>query len=151
MAEYEGNGDFSYSGDGGSSNFKRDFKGDTAGGSVKSDDENEESVQVSEKVNEYVRELLAEKMAIDHKYPHAEKLLDAGKSHIVHSHTICSSSLCRIERPILVMYYTPQKHHFVCKQSARRLSEDDCLSGRGLGAVHWVMFQSVFDGLCWSR
>lgn len=78
MAEYEGNGDFSYTADG-SSDFKRDFKQRDGGTSVKSDDENEEGTQVPEKVNEYVRELMAEKMGIDHKYPQAEKLIDAGK------------------------------------------------------------------------
>lgn len=77
MAEYEGNGDFSYTADG-SSDFKRDFKQRDGGTSVKSDDENEEGTQVPEKVNEYVRELMAEKMSIDHKYPQAEKLIDAG-------------------------------------------------------------------------
>lgn len=75
MAEYEGNGDFNYSGDG-SSDFKR--RDNNASTSVKSDDEAEENVQLPEKVNEYIRELLNEKMNMDHKYPHAEKLLDAG-------------------------------------------------------------------------
>lgn len=75
MAEYEGNGDFNYSGDG-SSDFKR--RDNNAATSVKSDDEAEENVQLPEKVNEYIRELLNEKMSMDHKYPHAEKLLDAG-------------------------------------------------------------------------
>lgn len=75
MAEYEGNGDFNYSGDG-SSDFKR--RDNNAATSVKSDDETEENVQLPEKVNEYIRELLNEKMNLDHKYPHAEKLLDAG-------------------------------------------------------------------------
>lgn len=75
MAEYEGNGDFSYSGDG-SSDFKR--RDNNATTSVKSDDEAEENVQLPEKVNEYIRELLNEKMSMDHKYPHAEKLLEAG-------------------------------------------------------------------------
>lgn len=78
MAEYEGNGDFNYSADG-SSDFKRDFKQrDGATTSVKSDDEAEEGVQLPEKVNEYIRELLNEKISIDHKYQHAEKLLDSG-------------------------------------------------------------------------
>lgn len=75
MAEYEGNGDFNYSGDG-SSDFKR--RDNNAATSVKSDDETEENVQLPEKVNEYIRELLNEKLSMDHKYPHAEKLLDAG-------------------------------------------------------------------------
>lgn len=75
MAEYEGNGDFNYSGDG-SSDFKR--RDNNATTSVKSDDETEENVQLPEKVNEYIRELLNEKMNMDHKNPHAEKLLDAG-------------------------------------------------------------------------
>lgn len=75
MAEYEGNGDFNYSGDG-SSDFKR--RDNNATTSVKSDDETEENVQLPEKVNEYIRELLNEKMSMDHKYPHAEKLLEAG-------------------------------------------------------------------------
>lgn len=75
MAEYEGNGDFNYSGDG-SSDFKR--RDNNATTSNKSDDETEENVQLPEKVNEYIRELLNEKMNLDHKYPHAEKLLDAG-------------------------------------------------------------------------
>lgn len=75
MAEYEGNGDFSYSGDG-SSDFKRRDNNVTT--PVKSDDETEENVQLPEKVNEYIRELLNEKMNMDHKYPHAEKLLEAG-------------------------------------------------------------------------
>lgn len=75
MAEYEGNGDFNYGGDG-SSDFKR--RDNNATTSVKSDDETEENVQLPEKVNEYIRELLNEKMSMDHKYPHAEKLLDAG-------------------------------------------------------------------------
>ncbi|XP_055312990.1 KH domain-containing, RNA-binding, signal transduction-associated protein 2-like isoform X1 [Sitodiplosis mosellana] len=74
MAEYEGNGDFNYSGDG-SSDFKR--RDNNATTSVKSDDEAEENVQLPEKVNEYIRELLNEKMSMDHKYPHAEKLLEA--------------------------------------------------------------------------
>lgn len=78
MAEYEGNGDFSYSGDG-SSDFKRDYKRDGGASSPKSDEENEEGLPVSEKVNDYIRDLLAEKVSIDHKYPHAEKLLDQGK------------------------------------------------------------------------
>lgn len=76
MAEYEGNGEFNYSGDG-SSDFKR--RDNNATTSVKSDDETEENVQLPEKVNEYIRELLNEKMNLDHKYPHAEKLLDAGE------------------------------------------------------------------------
>lgn len=74
MAEYEGNGDFNYSGDG-SSDFKRR---DNATTSVKSDDEAEENTQLPEKVNEYVRELLNEKVNMDNKYPHADKLLDGG-------------------------------------------------------------------------
>lgn len=73
MADYDGNGDFNYNTDG--SDFKRARDG---GNSVKSDDENEESAPIPEKVNEYIRELLAEKSNIDHKYPNAEKLLDAG-------------------------------------------------------------------------
>lgn len=73
MADYEGNGDFNYNTDG--SDFKRARDGGT---SVKSDDENEESAPVPEKVNEYIRELLSEKANIDHKYPNAEKLIDAG-------------------------------------------------------------------------
>lgn len=74
MAEYDGNGDFTYSGDG-SSDFKRR---DNAATSVKSDDEAEENTQLPEKVNEYVRELLNEKVNLDNKYPNADKLLDAG-------------------------------------------------------------------------
>lgn len=83
MAEYEGNGDFNYNADG-SSDFKRDFKRD-GGASVKSDDENEEGAQVPEKVNEYIRELMAEKQNIDHKYPQAEKLIDAGELIVIPS------------------------------------------------------------------
>lgn len=75
MAEYEGNGDFNYNGDG-SSDFKR--RDNNASTSNKSDDEGEENIQLPEKVNEYIRELLNEKLSMDHKYPHAEKLLDAG-------------------------------------------------------------------------
>lgn len=74
MAEYEGNGEFNYSADG-SSDFKRR---DNTATSNKSDDETEENVQLPEKVSEYIRELLNEKLSMDHKYPHAEKLLDAG-------------------------------------------------------------------------
>lgn len=78
MAEYESNGEFSYSGDG-SSDFKRDYKRDGAANSPKSDDDNDEGLPVSEKVNDYIRDLLSEKVGIDHKYPNAEKLLDQGK------------------------------------------------------------------------
>lgn len=76
MAEYEGNGDFNYSGDGSSDFKRRDNNASTSG---KSEDEAEENIQLSEKVNEYIRELLNEKMSMDHKYPHAEKLLEAGE------------------------------------------------------------------------
>lgn len=75
MAEYEGNGEFNYSADG-SSDFKRR---DNTTTSNKSDDDAEENVQLPEKVNEYIRELLNEKINLDHKYPHAEKILDAGQ------------------------------------------------------------------------
>lgn len=78
MGDYEGNGDFSYSGDG-SSDFKRDYKRDGGACSPKSDDDNDEGLQLSEKVNEYIRDLLSEKVNIDHKYPHADKLLEQGK------------------------------------------------------------------------
>ncbi|XP_037031949.1 KH domain-containing, RNA-binding, signal transduction-associated protein 3-like isoform X4 [Bradysia coprophila] len=70
MAEqYDTNGDFNY-GDG-SSDFKRREKNAT---SEKSDDE--EDHPIAEKVSEYLRELLSEKVSIDHKYPHAERLLE---------------------------------------------------------------------------
>lgn len=69
---YEGNGEFNYAD--GSSDFKR-----KNASSVKSDvDDEENDAPVSEKVNEYLRELLAEKVAIDHKYTHAERLIDQG-------------------------------------------------------------------------
>lgn len=70
MADYEANGDFNYNNE--SSDFKRNA-------SNKSDDENEETSQMPEKVNEYIRELMAEKQNIEHKFPQAEKLLDAGE------------------------------------------------------------------------
>lgn len=71
MAEqYDTNGDFNYAD--GSSDFKR--KNAT---SEKSDDE--EDHPIAEKVSEYLRELLSEKVSIDHKYPHAERLLEQGK------------------------------------------------------------------------
>lgn len=72
MAEtYDGNGDAQFSET--SSDFKRKNTG-----SVKSDDEDDHDTPVSEKVSEYLRELLTEKVAIDHKYPNAERLLDSG-------------------------------------------------------------------------
>lgn len=72
MAEaYEGNGDdFGYTE---SSDFKR--QNDI---SDKSDNDDENDVPVSEKVEIYLRELLGEKVSIDHKYPHAERLIDQG-------------------------------------------------------------------------
>ncbi|KAG4070443.1 hypothetical protein HA402_005675 [Bradysia odoriphaga] len=73
MAEqYDTNGDFNYA-DGSSSDFKRREKNAT---SEKSDDE--EDHPIAEKVSEYLRELLSEKVSIDHKYPHAERLLEQG-------------------------------------------------------------------------
>ena len=67
---YDGNGDFNY----GDSDFKRK----NASSSIKSGDEDEENNPAAEKVNEYMRELLNEKVCIDHKYPHADRLLDQG-------------------------------------------------------------------------
>lgn len=67
MAEqYDGNGDFNYAD--GSSDFKR-----KNASSEKSDDELDNSK------SEYLRELLSEKVSIDHKFPHAERLLEQGK------------------------------------------------------------------------
>lgn len=72
MAEqYDGNGDFNYAD--GSSDFKR-----KNASSEKSDDDLEDH-PIAEKVSEYLRELLSEKVSIDHKYPHAERLLEQGK------------------------------------------------------------------------
>lgn len=72
MAEqYDGNGDFNY-GDG-SSDFKR-----KNASSDKSDDDLDDH-PIAEKVSDYLRELLSEKVSIDHKYPHAERLLEQGK------------------------------------------------------------------------
>lgn len=72
MAEtYDGNGDVHYSE--ASSDFKRKNTN-----SVKSDDDDDHDAPISEKVSEYLRELLTEKVAIDHKYPNAERLLDTG-------------------------------------------------------------------------
>lgn len=73
MAEgYENNGDYSSYGDG-SSDFKRK-------NSSKSDiDENDESNPVAEKTNEYIRDLLGEKVQIDHKFAHADRLIDLGE------------------------------------------------------------------------
>ncbi|KAJ6646699.1 hypothetical protein Bhyg_01912 [Pseudolycoriella hygida] len=69
MAEqYDGNGDFNYAD--GSSDFKR-----KTANSEKSDDDLEDH-PIAEKVSEYLRELLSEKVSIDHKYPHAERLLE---------------------------------------------------------------------------
>lgn len=74
MAEaYEGNGDdFGYT-EASSGDFKR--QNDI---SDKSDNEDENDAPVSEKVEIYLRELLGEKVSIDHKYPHAERLIDQG-------------------------------------------------------------------------
>lgn len=65
---YEGNGDYSY----GEGSFKRNSM------KTEMDDEVEDGNPISEKNNEYIRELLGEKLLIDHKYQHAEKLIDFG-------------------------------------------------------------------------
>lgn len=65
---YDGNGDFPYS----------ESAQHQSSASLKSDDETEDN-PMAEKVNEYLKELLTEKVAIDKKYPHADRLLDQGK------------------------------------------------------------------------
>lgn len=73
MAEqYDGNGEYNYVD--GSSDFKRKLPS-----SPKSDDDTEEGNPTTEKANEYIKELLGEKVLMDHKYPHAERLLEQGK------------------------------------------------------------------------
>lgn len=50
-------------------------------GGVKSDDENDEQInKMAEKANEYIKDLLGEKVQIDRKFPHADRLLDQGKN-----------------------------------------------------------------------
>jgi len=69
---YEGNGEFSNFGDGGASDFKRKNQNSSM-------EESEEMQNtLSDKANEYIRELLGEKLPLDHKYPHADKLIDQG-------------------------------------------------------------------------
>lgn len=70
---YDGNGDFAYS------ESASDFNKHQSSASLKSDDEAEDNNPMAEKVSEYMKELLTEKVAIDKKYPHAERLLDQGK------------------------------------------------------------------------
>lgn len=33
----------------------------------------------NEKANDYIRELLSERVALDHKYPHVDRLIELGK------------------------------------------------------------------------
>lgn len=85
-----GDNDFNYI-DNSSSDFKRlhqivassgcgsPLESDNGNDNPDDDDAETDGQPVSEKINEYLRDLLGEKVAIDHKYPNADRLLDQGK------------------------------------------------------------------------
>lgn len=66
-------------GDDGESDFKRksDSKKDNRGSDLEEDDEEKSSGQPNEY---FIKALLSERVQIDGKYPHADRLLQQGKS-----------------------------------------------------------------------
>jgi hypothetical protein len=72
----EGNGDYNYSET--DSDFKRKLQSDQTEIETTISDEGMEGA-VSEKVTNYIRELLSERVLLDRKYIHCDRLLEQGK------------------------------------------------------------------------